>query len=190
MSIDVDIIPSCSQLPTWGDIRQRLLADDLTIEGRRLLGPEPRLHKYGSHTQVEPTERLDPEGHYYFGLADNNTLSLHVHPITDDTEARDFVEDFARNLGSEDKEVWISAWERSGFKYQVGSFGGRHEFELFLFVNLVAVVCELAAGIVMVTEEGWFGVHVGLYPAAEFRKSGYEWWRRYLNERRRTSPCT
>jgi hypothetical protein len=72
----------------------------------------------------------------------------------------------------------------------VESFGGRHEFELFLFVSLVAVVCELAGGIVMVTEEGWFGVHVGMYSAAVFRKSGREWWQQYLEDRRRTNRCT
>ena len=67
MSIDVKIIPTSSHMPTWGDIRQRLLADDLPTEATALLGPEPRLHKYGTESEVERGERIDPEGHYSLG---------------------------------------------------------------------------------------------------------------------------
>jgi hypothetical protein len=175
MSIDVQVIPT-GPPARWVDVRNRLLGSNLPSGARDLLGESPDLLTHGCHRAIALDEQLAPGSHYYLRLREDNTLGLSLDDgvTTDPDEPLSYLEDFGHNIDPVTIQEWALRWERAGYCYRVSSWAGRHPCELPVFVALATVLAELSGAVVMVEDEGWFGVGVGVYSPDVFRRGVWD----------------
>jgi hypothetical protein len=167
MSIDLYIIPTISNVITWGELLAKFL-ELLTPEEREPIG-EPSLIKARSHDIAELSEKLLIYHYYSLSLAVPNTLSFGCFENTAvSLDELSFVEDYGRNLERASIQTIAQQWQAVGYTYEVTSGGGRSRWEPPLFVALSAALADLCQGYVIVMDS-CFTLDIGIYSSQQFR---------------------
>jgi hypothetical protein len=169
MSIDLYIIPTISNVITWGELKTKFL-ELLTPEEREPIG-EPSLIKFRSHDVAQLSEQLLIDCYYSLSLAVRNTLSVGCFEnklmCVDELG---FVGEFGRNLERASIQTIAQQWQAVGYTYEVTSGGGRSRWEPPLFVALSAALADLCQGYVIVMDS-CFTLDIGIYSSQQFRQA-------------------
>ena len=170
MSVDLDIIPDSPKLPPWGQVR-RIIGVALSHNNYQTISPDISLYEFSSKRELQDDEELKCPGYYYFGFAQDTTLTLSLESNTGGQEEMDYVDDFARCRPLEFKESIRQIWKSSGFLITVTSGGGRAKGELQQMICIASCIAKLTKGYIVVSENGVFQQPVGIYTPDEFVSS-------------------
>ncbi|MES2639532.1 MAG: hypothetical protein V4850_08600 [Myxococcota bacterium] len=165
MSVDLDIAPMRSDAPTWAAVAE---AWARRVGDPRLLGPDPKLCRFGDTVAVPPNTLLVPPAHYFLTLPAPSTLSLSVRPNEGNLDEAEYLEDYGRNLAPAQLAELTEGWRRTGRSYGISSLGGRSTHEPELFLALACALADVSDGRVIVMNDGILTLGVGVYTANEF----------------------
>jgi hypothetical protein len=168
MSVEIDVLP-LGNPSNWATVRE-IWIRSLSADADHLLGPSPILRDLGSREEIGVEEELAPITMALFDIAKKNTLMLSVVQNEGGVAELRYLEDHARNIGP--TEMWriASAWHDRGYFYMLTSGGGRSIEEPRLLITLAAALAEATAGLVLLPNDKWFSVGVGVYTPAQFRE--------------------
>ena len=170
MSIDVEIIPTVSELFTWGLFKEALLAAKMSESARRFIGESPHLVAAGTEERVPDSTVLGPKAVFSFEFREGGSLGINADRNADCyTNEDEYLQDFGRNLDANTIEQLAKVWKEIGFSYQVESYARRHRHEPEVFVAAATIVARLCSGRIIVKDSGLFSVPVGIYSEDQFR---------------------
>lgn len=167
MAVDLDIIPGSPQSLRWGRLKCMIHSVLSHTDGQIIL-PDVNLFDLSSKRAILENEELSCPGYYYFGFAQDTTLSLTLEPNAGGQEDIDYIDDFGRIALPEFKDSVRRIWESAGFLVTVTSGGGRAKGELQLMAHIASCIATLTKGYVVVTENGNFRQPMGIYSPDEF----------------------
>jgi len=122
MSIDLDIVPTCSTSLSWSTLRScwsRRLGSQAG-----LLGSSPTMRHLGTGSPIEDDDTLNPPLACYFDLLVANTLSLTALQNEGNLEEIEYLEDYGRNLSRSTVASLAQQWHHTGYSFGLSSGGG------------------------------------------------------------------
>jgi hypothetical protein len=165
MSVDVMILPGRQFVPA-----PSLFFEQLGLENdspaAMLLGEAPALSKLGSGKTVARDGILEWGDTYVFNLAADNTLALTIG-LSTDFDAKEYVEDYGRNLEPEEREAIIKAWKHAGPGLTISSGGGRAVGEIELLAALVRRGARALSGWICIESGAFVYPRTGIYTPAQ-----------------------
>ena len=164
MSLDMDVLPLCPELPPWGLLAARW--SELASRSPGIAGtPLPQLEWPGDRGPVAADERLRVGFFGFFTGSPYSTLSLSVRCIESDGR-RDFVEDYGRNLSEDEQARILDTW--TGAILMMSSRAGRPEGEFELLRALASALAISTDGWVVLPQEAPLGLRPGMYRGRRF----------------------
>lgn len=171
MSFDLQTLSTRSEVPTWGEIRSRLVAH----QGVRLV-------RLRTRAEIAPDARLEIEAAYgveYDTMRGLEDEDLDVIPsaltiFVSRTYASDLEGDplsHAAGLSPEQRRELVDRWVSAGFGFHVESGAGRPPAEPWMMADVAAALAAAADGYVILDEDWTLTLpHVdrGVYPPQEF----------------------
>jgi hypothetical protein len=173
MSIEVKVFPTTSAIATWGSIRKSLC--DLGGTKRTDFGYATSLIEVSSKKPLRLEQQLSMGHGYYLEFVVKNTLGISVFDKADDLDEAnlefDYLNDYGSNLNAYEGEALAGRWKVARHFYEISSFGGRGNDESSLFIKLAAAIAYASLGYVVVTNNGFFDLGIGVYTPESFERT-------------------
>ena len=164
MSIDIDVIPATKDYVTISQIVSSIDNDFKNVKFRKL----------GQKHLARNTEWLEPDCAYQVLLEKLGNIVIYVNPTDEDDSDYevDMIEEYGRNLKDQEISVIRNCWLKVKLTYRISSSANRDEQELLLQKQLAVALAELTKGYVIISEQGLFGLAIGIYTSEEARRLG------------------
>jgi len=134
----------------------------------QLVGGRASLFNLQSKRLLDDNALVECPGIYNFEFSEPSTLSLTLSPYPDQESQTDCIDDYARNLNVEARQLILSQWQKTGFQISTTSCGGRAKGEMELFAHIAICIAKLTRGWIVVQDNGVFRQPVGIYSGDEF----------------------